>query len=190
MYQNCVDNQTPPNMKPGDTTPSGKFFRNLRKEDVAKRYEDDDNEQPEYGFKLKKRYWKYVLQHPLFSTNLCSCIHTEECSIVLQPDNNRFFHVALIDLGVLNQSPLLTSQFLAQYKPVEESQNRCHFEISPTEGTALKWMQVGALLDDPFPEKQLPITPEEKARAKQEYQRYCSYFDIRGWVRKKDGTLE
>lgn len=189
MYQRCIDEQTPPGKQPGDTVDEGEFFRNLRKEHVAKRHQGDDEHQPEYGFKLHKRRWKYWdQQRSGLSVSLRSCIHSEVCSIALQPGGEDYFHVAVIDLGAINACGLLSSSFVARYEPAPP--NVCHFVIWPLDGTVLKWMELAELLDDPFPPaNRLPATPEEEAGAKSAYERYRSYIDIRCWVRKKDGSL-
>ena len=191
MRRRCIEQQTPPEMEPGDTVDHGEFFRNLKKEHVTKRYASDDDQEPTYGFKLHKSHWKYA-SHQGFglSVNLRSCIHSEACSIALHPGGERYYHVALVDLHALNQCQFLTSPFVAQYRPIEESHNRCHFEIVPLDGTTLKWMELSELLDRPFPPAQkLPATAEDKDSAAREYRKYCSYFEIRRWIRKRDGSL-
>ncbi len=187
MNQRCIDQQTAPDKQPGDTVDEGQFFRNLKKEHVSRRYPGDDEH--EYGFKLAKRHWKYWDQQRLgLSVSLRSCIHSEVCSIALQPGGEDYFHVAVIDLGAINACGLLSSSFVAQYDPAPP--NMCHFVIVPFDGTVSKWMELADVLDDPFPPaKKLPGTDEEKARARAAYERYRSYIDIRRWVRKKDGSL-
>lgn len=178
-------------MQEGDTTDVGRFFRNLKKEHVAKRYPGDDDQSPVYGFKLHKKHWKYAdyQQGPL-SVNLLSCIHTAECSIAIHPTPDDYYHVAIIDLEALNRLECLTSKFVAQYKPAREFKNLCHFEILPTDGTVLKWMELGILLDEPFPPaSKLPTTPSDCRQAKDEYEKYRSIFEIKRWVRCGDGTL-
>jgi len=189
MYQRCIDQQTRPDMEPGDTTDRGEFFRNLKKKHVAKRYSKDDDNEPEYGFKLCPKHWKDAdHQRGPLSVNLRTCIHSEACSISLQSGAGEYYHVALIDIEVLNRCGFLTSAFVAQFQP--EPPNQCHFEIVPLDGTVLKWMELGAHLDDPFPPaNKLPATPEEKVGAKSAYERYRSYIDIRRWVRHRDGSL-
>jgi hypothetical protein len=191
MNQRCIENQTPPDLKPGATVDYGEFFRNLKDEHVVKRYGNDDNESPLYGFKLSTKHWKYAdKQAGGLSVNLRSCIHSEVCSIALHPGSEDYFHVALIDLKAMNDCGLLASPLVAQYSPIEETHNRCHFEIVPLDGTVLKWMELRVFLDSPFPQVKVPSTSEEKGRATAAYTAYRSYCDIRRWVRRKDGTLE
>lgn len=176
-------------MERGDTIDHGEFFRNLKKEHVAKRYQGDDDHRPEYGFKLRKRHWKYWDQHRSgLSVNLQSCIHSEVCSIVLHSEADDYFHVARIDLGAINRCPSLSSSFVAQYDPAPP--NKCHFVILAFEGTVSKWMELADLLDDPFPPaKKLPTTPGETATARSAHENYRSYIDIRFSVRKANGSL-
>ena len=167
----------------------GQFFRNLKKEHVAKRYEND-KEDPQYGFKFTTRHWKYANQQGIgLSVNLRSCIHSEVCSIALHPGGEDYFHVARIDLQALNSCGLLTSPLVAQYSPIEETQNRCHFDIVPLDSTASGWMELQVLLDARFPRVRIPSTTEEKANALAAYTQFCSYCDIRRWVRQQDGTI-
>ena len=176
-------------MRPGDTRRDGEFFRNLRKEHVRRRNQEDDNDQPEYGYTLDRRHWQYWdKQRSGLSTNLASCIHSEVCSIALHPDGEDYFHVARIDLGAINRSGLLSSLLEAQYEP--DPPNRCHFVIVPLDGVATKWMELRNALDALLPRaSKLPTTDEEKAKARAACDKHRSLIDIRCWVRKKDGSL-
>jgi hypothetical protein len=49
LREKCVKIQIPPNMRRGETTPSGHFLRNLKKKHVSKRYAGDNDKQPRYG---------------------------------------------------------------------------------------------------------------------------------------------
>lgn len=194
MKQRCIEKQSPPEMELGNVVSEGKFFRNLKKEHIAKRYAGDDDDNPVYGFKLHKRHWKYADQQqgPL-SVNLRSCIHSASCSIALHPDpdEKNYFHVATIDLGAFNESEIFrSSPLVAQYQPIDDIPNRCHFEIVPRDGTILQWMMIGAALDEPFPPaNKLPASVEDIKMATEQHTKYRSFFDIRRWVRNKDGTL-
>ena len=192
MNRRCIEQQTPPHLQPGDTLDAGEFFRNLKTEHVVKRYAGDDNENPVYGFKLHKSHWKYAdrQQGPL-SVNLCSCIHSEVCSIALHPGGKDYFHVAVINLGAINSlEALRDSPFVAQYQPIDAIPNRCHFEIVPRDGTVLQWMAIGVLLEQPFPPaNKLPVTPDNQKIALEQYARFRSCLDIRRWVRDRDGKL-
>ena len=186
MNQRCIDQQTPPQMEMGQVVTEGEFFRNLKKEHVAKRYEGDDDDTPVFGFKLTTNHWKSADRQPGgLSVNLRSCIHSEVCSIAVHPDRESYFHVALIDLDALNRSGLLTSLLVAQYSPDEETQNRCHFEIVSLDGTVLKWMELRVSLDSAFPQAKVPSTNEAKSMAAAAYSQFRSYCNIRPWVRPK-----
>jgi hypothetical protein len=190
MNQRCIENQTPPDLQLGAIVDDGEFFRNLKKDHVAKRYENDSDGDPRFGFKITKRHWKDAnRQAGGLSVNLRSCIHSEVCSLTLLPCGEHYFHVAVLDLQAMNGSGLLTSPLVAQYSPVEETHNRCHFEIVPRDSTALGWMELGVLLDNPFPQAKVPSTEEEKSRADAACTQYRSYCDIRRWVRREDGKL-
>jgi hypothetical protein len=124
----------------------------------------------------------------MLSVNLETCMHSMTCSIATHPNGLHYYHVATLDLGALSSA--LSSPFVAQYKPEPEIQNRCHFEIMPLNGTTMRWMEPGVLLDAPFPPaKKLPISPEDQAKAKAEYDTYRQIVQIRRWVRSQDGQL-
>jgi len=171
----------------------GEFFRNLKKEHIAKRYGNDpDDDDPRFGFRIHKKHWRYAdRQSGPLSVNLRSCMHTERCSIALQPDGEDYFHVAILNLRALNASGLISSRLVAQYSPIECPQNRCHFEIVPLDGTVLQWMHLAVCLDTPFPSScKLPAAGQEHDQATAAYEQFQSYCRIVRWVRKKDGTLE
>jgi hypothetical protein len=194
MYQKCIDQQTPPKMEPGAELDRGQFFRNLKKEHVVKRYSGDDSENPDFGFKIHKKHWKYAQQQSgHLSVNQKSCIHSEVCSIALQPGNDDYYHVALIDLHPLNKALVeLKSDdalyLIASYKPLEN--NRCHFEIIPKNGTVLAWMAISTFFDEPFPPRdKMPVGKVEENQARIAYERFCSCFHVIRWVRHKNGSL-
>jgi hypothetical protein len=198
MNQRCIDEQTPPRTESGDALAAGdlltegEFLRNLKKRHVVKRYEDDDNENPAYAFKLSPEYWKSVeRQSGGLSVNLRSCIHSEVCSIALhRPGGEHFFHVAILNLRAINDCGVLTSPVVAQYTPNDETNNRCHFDLVSLDGTVLKWMELRVFLDSPFPKTKVPSTDEEKSTAAAANAQYQSYCNIRLWVRRKeDGKL-
>lgn len=135
MYQRCIDQQTPPKMALGHIIYQGAFFRNLKDEHISKRYDGDDNDNPTYGFKINTKHWKYAdRQRGPLSVNLVSCIHSKVCSIALHQGQGgeEYYHVAKIDLKALNEMECFrNSPLCAQYQPIEEIPNRCHFEILP-----------------------------------------------------------
>jgi hypothetical protein len=188
MDQDCLDSQTPPPMSPGDTTESGEYFRNLKKDHVAKRYQDDDNESPSYGFKLTRKCWKDADgQRGDLSVNLVTCIHSAECSLAIQAEGTHYYHVATINLDAVNR--MLSTPFVAIYAPLDDPKNTCHFEIAPLEGTVSKWQELAALFDDPFPEGKLPRNENDRARAAEAFAQYQQMIRIRRWVRNHDGLI-
>jgi hypothetical protein len=183
MYQKCIDQQTPPELEPGAELDRGEYFRNLKKKHVAKRYQADDNENPKFGFKIKQNHWNYAQnQTGHLSVNQKACIHSEVCSIALQPGNEDYYHVALIDLQSLNKvlGALKSDDALylvASYQPLEN--NRCHFELVPVNGTITVWMTIALLFDEPFPQRdKLPIGDEENDKAKNAFEKFDSCFHI------------
>ena len=191
MKQRCIEQQTAPSIEHGDVVSEGEFFRNLKREHVSKRFAGDDDKNPAYGFKLSNSHWKDAdRQGQGLSVNLRTCIHSEACSIAMHPFAEGYFHVAVLDLGAMNVSGLLASPLVAQYAPVEDTRNRCHFEIMPLDGTVLPSMALRVLLNDPFPPAaKLPSTNDERSRAAAAYTQYRSYCEIRRWVRREDGKL-
>lgn len=186
LRDQCVKDQTPPRMERGDTTEVGCFFRNLKREHVAKHYEKDNDEGPEYGYKITGRHWREADKAAgAFSVNFVNCIHSPECSIAIQSRSEEYYHVACIDLAQVNELGALTTRFVAQYQPVEENQNWCHFEILPRDGTILKWMELYEILEGPFPPGRLPQSKEEKRQAESECERYTRILQILRWVRPR-----
>src|SRR5437870_13444070 len=121
----CLKNQTPPELVAGAVVRSGRFFRNLKRQEIAKCYAEDDNDNPQYGFRVKHQHWANDQTRGGLSVNLASCIHTAACSLLIHPAAPNFQHVVEIDLEALTQR--LQVSLVAQYKP--EPDNRCHFEI-------------------------------------------------------------
>jgi hypothetical protein len=190
MRQKCIEQQTPPEgLQEGDEINHGRFIRNLKRDDVAKRYQGDNDQNPLYGFKIAKEHWKDAEEQGMLSVNLETCIHSGMCSIAIHPNGIHYYHVAIIDLGSL--SGAVASPFVAQYKPAPELQNLCHFEIMPLDGTTMKWMTLADLLSKPFPRaKRLPVSAQEKERAASEYAKYQQVLQIHRWVRGQDGQLQ
>jgi hypothetical protein len=197
MNQRCIDNQTPPKLNAGEVVEDGVFFRNLKKSHIAKRYENDSDDHPRFGFKITKRHWADAASQGLLSVNLESCLHSAQCSIALQPVSEHHYHVAVLNLRKVNialetikSSDEPSSQLVAKYSPVESPRNLCHFEIQSKDGTILDWMKLRVLLDSPFPECRLPSHDTEEERdAITAYEKFKSYCKIARWIRSKDGGL-
>jgi hypothetical protein len=191
MNRSCIENQTPPNLDLGAILEDGEFFRNLKREHVRKRFTADLDENPRFGFRIHKSHWKYAEQQSAsLSVNLRSCMHRECCSIALQPGGEHYYHVAILNLGAINDSRLIPSKLVAQYAPIGET-NRCHFEIVPLDGTVLQWMALGVSLDSPFPPPdKLPAPGAEEVKATLAYEEFQTCCKIVHWVRQKDGALK
>lgn len=189
--QQCIDAQDPPELSRGDTVDTGRFFRNVRRDHVVKRYSEDDNDQPQYGFKIKRRHWQHANRPPgAMSVNLVTCMHSEKCSLSLQPGGENYYHVAILDLGAINSAQVLSFVLVAQYKPVDDIPNHCHFEVVPKDGVVMKWMEFSAVLDEPFPDcGKLPGNEQERQEATKAAEQYRSFVDIKRWVRNRNGTL-
>ena len=141
--------------------------------------------------KPTKKFWKDAdNQGGNFSVNLRSCIHSDECSIAIHPHNGEYYHVALIELAEFNASGRISCPLVAQYKPIEEDQNLCHFEFFPKDGTVLKWMELRVALDDPFPPGKMPTCKDEEDKASAAFVQYQSLLTIRRWIRSPDGQLD
>lgn len=190
MYQQCIDAQQPPSMQAGDAISSGVYFRNLKKKHSAKRYQDDADVDPIYGWKLSRTFWRDAEQQQGdLSVNQADCVRSPECSIAIQVSGDHYYHVAVINLGAMNRSNRLSCRFCAVYTPVDTPKNACHFEIVPEEGTVSRLQELMALLDDPFPPGKLPHSAADRATALQAWNDYRSICDTRRWVRNSDGSL-
>lgn len=186
LREQCIEAQERPHMERGDTTEVRCFYRNLKPRHVAKRYEKDKDKDPEYGFTITRCHWKEADKaQGAFSVNLEDCIRSPECSIAIQSGSEEYYHVAWIDLAQVNRLGALSTRFVAQYKPVKEDRNWCHFEILPTDGTNLKWMELYEILEGPFPPGRLPQSEEEKRKAESECERYAQILKIHRWVRPR-----
>lgn len=184
VWEECVKNQIPPDMRRGDTTASGHFFRNLKKKHVSKRYRGDDDEQPRYGYSLTRKHSRDAQNQPGgFSVNQVACIRLPRCSIAMQAGSEEYHHVACIDLEALNGVKALTSRFLAQYQPIEQDQNYCHFELIPEDGTVTKWLQLQEVMEGRPTQEKLPSTWAAKEQARLVAQRFAGIFAIHRCVR-------
>ncbi len=185
--EGCIDSQKTPAYVKGDTVDNGLFYRNLkRKGEASKRYENDDDSHPMYGFKLTKKFWKNAVSQDDLSLNEVSCTGSAGCSIAIHPYSDSYFHVATIDLGRVNEM-LSDHSFVAQYDPLEsppDGPNQCHYELLPVNGTTQSLFALQLYLDSPFPRGKMPNSTADCRTAEEATCTYNQVVSIKRWVRE------
>lgn len=141
----------------------GNFYRNLKRDDVAKVYAEDNADPARYGYRVKSKHWRDAATQGGLSVNLVSCVNSPCCSILVHPFPEKYAHVVDIDLAAL--SVCVARSVLAQYAPV--SDNACHFELMLEEGGVSDLM---ALMDffDQFPPGKRPGAGARDMKRRQE----------------------
>lgn len=156
----CIRTAKPPQYLPGTVIQHGAYYRNLKKQHVARRLAKGTDEPPIGGRRLTKKFYKDAEAQEGFSVNCSTCQTQPSCSILLQPGPHHFEWVALIYLE--SMANLIGHALGAQYDPVGD--NACHYNIVPLDlGSVGFWMLMRDVLDDyesSFP-KGLPNTTAE-----------------------------
>lgn len=190
--EGCVQVQIAPELQKGETVADGVFLRNLAKKgEVSKRYANDDDEAPVYGYKLANKFWKNAVQRGDLSLNEHDCVSSESCSIAIHPHASNYFHVAILNLAKINEC-LVGHSFVAQYDPLEEppqGPNACHFELLPVDGSTQSLFALQTFLDSPFPQGKMPDSDKNRSDAKAAWEKYKQVVTIKRWVRSPDGEL-
>lgn len=169
----CFENAEVPFLEYGSQLSSGVFYRNLKKKHISKKYESDDDSDPDYGWKLSGKFWKDAIRElGDLSLNECNCAKGVECSIYLQDGSDDYVHVAILDVEKLNEF-LLQHNFVAVYKPVKAKEgsehpgNPCHFELTAATGTeSANVLLRKEFSSKPFPGKRIPAGEEQISKAK------------------------
>ncbi len=132
-----MSKSTPPEIKKGAVLTTGLYWRNLKKNDVRRRYSNDTSDPPEYGYRVSfERLYGWHAEPYELSVNISSCT-TCICSIWLHPAPHIFKHVGLIDIEKLSER--MGMKVFAVYTPTPEDPddddsaivNPCHFDLSP-----------------------------------------------------------
>ena len=136
MRSDCLARVTPPSLREGQSVRTGFFWRNLREDDVKRRFPNDSAIPLEFGYRVKfhKLYGWHKDPYKL-SVNIETCTDCQ-CAVHLHPSPSIFKYVALLDIEVLSE--MLDSEIVAVYKPepIEKNDeggdiNPCHFNIMP-----------------------------------------------------------
>jgi hypothetical protein len=191
-----------PALSRGDIRTGGRYFRNLRKDDIAKRRQEDPNDDPPHGRLVKPRHWKDAGRHSSgLSVNAADCMKSPTCSIELNRSADEFFHVLEIDLRALADELAVRSNGdpdrephvpIAQYSPLAHSadgvENPCHFDILPLSSRLPEFLlAMHDLLEGPFKEL-IPMKGRESEFQTAEEQ-YCRCAILHEYVRDKNATL-
>ena len=164
----------------------------MKKNEVAKRFENDDDSNATYGYKLTKKFWNNAVQQNDLSLNEQNCVATEACSIAIHKQAECYFHVAKLDLATINLK-LIGHQFAACYDPLvapPDGPNSCHFELLPMNSSTQSLFALQTLLDSPFPPGRMPNSPTDRAIATIATNAYREVVEINRWVRDNDGELK
>lgn len=162
----CIKGQQPPRLNPGEVVSDGFFLRNLKKkEEATKRYPNDDDENPVYGFKLSTKFFNNAAKNGDMSINESDCVLCEACSIAIHPHSSDYYHVAALDLGEINNC-MADHPFVAQYDPIVEptDRNMCHFELLPLNGSTQSLHALQEFLNNPFPPGKMPDGKKTKSQ--------------------------
>ena len=183
--QTCLDRQQRPPLERSERREDGSYYHNLQRKHVAKRYENDDDDEPVFGFKLKDKVFRLRPDESGPSVNEVECAGCPECSIAVHPTPQSFYHVLTIDLAEL-RTRLPAHPFAAVFLPVKDPPNDCHFELLPMEGTTRSLQALRQEMDQPFPDgKKVPRDDEGRKAAADAWKDYRRLFPIRRWVRPK-----
>ena len=136
MRDECLSRAVSPSLNEGDIVRSGFFWRNLRDDDVRKRY-SKDGRPLEYGLRIRFNKLYSWYRHPYrLSVNISTCADAQ-CAVHLHSNPNMFKYVGLLDLGVLVEM-LGGFEVVAIYKPEridpkddKSDLNPCHFDLCP-----------------------------------------------------------
>ncbi len=66
------------------------------------------------SLKLSAKFWKNAVKNGDLSINEQHCIVSDHCSIAVHPNARDYYHVAILNLGELNQL-MDEHKFVAQY---------------------------------------------------------------------------
>lgn len=178
----CIDNAEPPTLGKGARINGGQFARNLKDNEVKKRYARD-GDPPALGHRLRPDKWRWQPREgdttDGLSVNSFACIKTAKCSVLLHPEPDMFQHVAVIDLAALSQAINLPIE--AVYDPDPDGfENPCHFNLVPLGKTvedllvAIKrWNESACKSGD-----KLPHASQDLTRAQVERDAYERVFQV------------
>lgn len=132
-----MSQSTPPEIKKGTVLTTGLYWRNLKKDDVKRRYRNDTSDPPKYGYRVSfEGLYGWDSEPYELSVNISSCTNCI-CSIWLHPAPHTFKHVGLIDIEKLSER--MGMKVFAVYTPTLEDPddddsaivNPCHCDLSP-----------------------------------------------------------
>jgi hypothetical protein len=114
----------PSALRRGDELRRGTFWHNLADGALSKRYSNDDDAEPRFGWRLRAGKWRW--RDDGLSTNIATCA-CGRCSTQFQSGKP---HAVLIDLAGFGK--LINVALVAQFDPLESPglegpDNPCHF---------------------------------------------------------------
>lgn len=168
----CPD---PPQFQPGDEISEGRFWRNLQKKDLVKRY-SGDTIPPEFGLRVRSKGWDWLPDG--LSVNYCECA-CAPCSMRLHPSPELFESAVAVDLSHLSKA--IAMEIVAQYTPEQDPANPCHFNFIPTDGPLLDFgtrinLLMDRLLEGEFPKVKRPGSETDQRLARIAQQKYGDIF--------------
>lgn len=178
----CIERADRPARAKGDHLEDGLFARNLKDNEVKKRYARD-GDPPALGHRLRPDKWRWQPREgdttDGLSVNSFACVKTARCSVLLHPKPDMFPHVAVIDLAALSQAINLPIE--AVYDPDPDGfENPCHFNLVPLGRTVddliilmKRWNESACKSGD-----KLPHTQQDRERAQAEKDAYERVFQV------------
>lgn len=178
--EECLVGASPPNEARGAERSSGGFLRCLKGREVTKRYGDDRDVDPEFGWRLRPEKWRWKDSdgEEGLSCNLEGCFPCATCSISVHPAASQYRHVVTVDIEALSSE--LGMSVIAQYDPVSEEgqENPCHFNLLPEDEDIDDFLEaLTRILERVWPKK-FPRDQQNRSTAFEAKRRFELVFQL------------
>lgn len=158
--ESCLEAAKRPGLEPGDEVERGKFWRNLRGQDLKKFVAGDSSTDPVHGRRVTPHQWGWKPQHSRdgLSVNSPECCSSAACSLLLQGDAE-LLHIAEFELGEFARA--IGIDLVAIWDPLPA--NPCHYCIVAAEGNMLDmYMRIKERLKELFAFQTPPRPPTDE----------------------------
>lgn len=128
-FQECLSKAKPKTCVVGGQNSQGRYYRSLEESSVSKRCSDDNDIDPEYGYRINrpdKWRWTNGDSQDGLSVSCGSCLKCVACPVVMNKD--RYTHSVSINLPELALA--LGMELVAVHDPTDT--NPYHYNIIPT----------------------------------------------------------
>lgn len=177
-YSECLRSHQPIALSKGTQRSEGAYYRCLQKNDVKRRYAQDDQET--FGLRVRPDQWRWEDDEEVgLSVSEVTCARTPYCAICFHPQPSLFQHAVRIDLAAL--SAAIDTALVAIFDPIgEPHQNPCHFIILPVDSSIDDLLVVlkEFMADDFPPGQKVPQSKDKLKQAEDAGERYTSVFTI------------